>query len=278
MYFAGHGSKPHNDTSKNPGYLLSIDAEREPNGTIDPNAIGLDELKKWMGDSKARHKLLILDSCFSSSLYKAIELEAIPGGINEHLESVDDGFFEPAFQALTASRATASDGKPGDTSPFTKALLATLDYVPLTRPSDRYYFTTNQLFVPMKDYTRDLPQSAQCRWLDKDQGEFHFFPDPTAQFGKDTGVTEEYRALLLAMVPSTFGNWWADEMPWFMPSLRMEILGTGGAIEIGGHARIAGDRQFRQKSILHESSTGTAAIRSYGKAPFHAADAPPSHV
>ena len=26
------------------------------------------------------------------------------------------------------------------------------------------------------------------------------------------------------MVPSTFGNWWADEMPWFMPSLRMDIL------------------------------------------------------
>src|SRR5262249_6096912 len=29
---------------------------------------------------------------------------------------------------------------------------------------------------------------------------------------------------LLAMVPSTFGNWWVDEIPWFMPSLRSLIL------------------------------------------------------
>ena len=30
--------------------------------------------------------------------------------------------------------------------------------------------------------------------------------------------------MLHAMVPSTFGNWWADELPWFMPSLRYKIL------------------------------------------------------
>src|SRR5207253_570426 len=128
----------------------------------------------------------------------------------------------------TASRESelASDG-PEQHSPFTQALLRSLQALPRKLPRDRLRFTANMLFHEMALHLDDelpLEQTPQCRWLDGlQQGEFHFFPDPKAEHA-DPADAARTRQLLMATVPSTFGNWWADEVPWFMPSLRLRIL------------------------------------------------------
>ena len=77
----------------------------------------------------------------------------------------------------------------------------------------------------MLDGALPAEQSPQSWWLDGNRGEFCFFPDPKAEYPKDAvRLTQDERKVFLAIVPTTFGNWWADEFPWFMPSLRYEIL------------------------------------------------------
>ena len=53
---------------------------------------------------------------------------------------------------------------------------------------------------------------------DRDRGEFHFIVSPSAEFPVD--LSDEDLKLLVAMVPSTFGNWWADEIP-VPPTIRL---------------------------------------------------------
>src|SRR5262249_18362601 len=131
---------------------------------------------------------------------------------------------EPAFQAITAGLASQPVDDGQEHSPFTQALLRALKSVPIRVPRDQYHFTTNQLFQSVQFYLDGKKnQLPMCRWLDGNQGEFHFFPDPKAVFSEDVDPRKE-RDMLLAMVPSTFGNWWVDEIPWFMPSLRSLIL------------------------------------------------------
>ena len=233
VYFSGHGDRTREEGDSRKGFLLPIDVGFNEHGVIPHTAVDLQRLLEYLQRSRARHKLLILDSCYSGDVYRAVEVGGVSGGRYEDLDINLDVFTARATQAITASRGLASDGEvgnrkqPGD-SPFTTALLRALNTIPLTLPADRYRFTANQLFVPMKQLTRDLPQSAQCRWLDNQlQGEFHFFPVRGARFGEDDAIPDDYRSLLLAMVPSTFGNWWANEMPWFMPGLRREILTHG---------------------------------------------------
>ena len=90
----------------------------------------------------------------------------------------------------------------------------------------KVYFTATELFSYMLgDFTqrRRQEQSPSLRSLTEQDGEFQFCPDPDSNFDqyreKDINIE-----LLRAMVPGEYGNWWFDEMPWFIPSLRMAIL------------------------------------------------------
>ncbi|AGA27965.1 caspase family protein [Singulisphaera acidiphila] len=235
FYFSGHGERGAGPADEkradgHPGFLLPIDFKRlkvgEREELFETSAIDLAEVVRLLNKCPARHKLLILDCCHSGTVFQ-IQVTGAAGGQFEHQDNDPTLFGERSLQAVTASRDLASDGQGQDkNSPFTRSLLRALNAVPPKLPRNRYYFTTNQLFHAMRAYLDgNLPpkQSPQCRWLDDERsGEFHFFPDPGASFVEE--VSRESRQLLLAMVPSTFGNWWADEMPWFMPGLRLEIL------------------------------------------------------
>ena len=228
FYFSGHGVGPEEGASAEVhAYLLPCDAkvneQGRPNTTfaIDIEAIAAKLRKET--ECKARHVLLILDCCHSGAVFK---MQGAAGGAYEH-NGVDDSLLRTrSVQAITSSRATqkASDGNEGN-SPFTGSLLRALREVPPSLPRERFSFTTNQLYFAMRAYLNSptsVEQSPQCRWLDGiNAGEFAFYPDPNARFDE---ISDESRRLLLTMVPSTFGNWWAEEMPWFMPGLRLEIL------------------------------------------------------
>lgn len=226
VYFSGHGVL-HRVIADNAqrGYLLPIDVKWTEDQPNLGSAINMGEVVSMLSDCSARHKLLVLDCCHSGAVFFRLDIGA-PGGSFDHEQVGKDVFSSSAFQAITASRDNqrASDGRNGH-SPFTNALLESLKTIPLRneRALGQRAFTTSQLFVTMKPYLDGEHSSPQCRWLTGDQGEFHFVPDPKAVFSEGI-VDERDRNTLLALTPTTFGNWWAYEVPWFMPGLRLAIL------------------------------------------------------
>lgn len=229
FYFSGHGHLRRSpDGTRHRGYLLPIDVKWESDGqpnigkAIDMSGL-VDRIKN---DCQAHHKLLVLDCCHSGAVFK---MEGFVGnhGPYDHEQRGEAVFRARAIQAITASRDNqkASDGRFGH-SPFTYALLQSMESLPLWN-ANRFgnpAFTANDLFVAMRPYLNgESYQSPQYGYLDAEQGDFHFFPAADATFGEDR-LSEEQRRQFIALAPSTFGNWWAYEVPWFMPGLRAAIL------------------------------------------------------
>jgi tetratricopeptide (TPR) repeat protein len=225
VYFSGHGDLyQQNDQSQ--GYLLPIDAKLDPQAALlTGTGYAMRDLVDLLHRSRARHKLLILDCCYSSKVF-AVE-DGRPGGRFDWQDTKQDVFQTPAIQAISASRSAASDGKGEErNSPFTTQVLRILKTMPRRLPLERRFFTTSQLFKPIRELMESLEQSPQCRWLDdRMAGEFHFYPDENAKFDDEPEIDDQDREMILAMVSSSFGNWWGDEMPWFIPALRSQILG-----------------------------------------------------
>lgn len=279
FFFSGHAVREDKKV-----YLLPADVateEREGNrAPTTASMIDLDSVvEQLQSKCKARHVLMILDCCHSGGVFSLGGFEA--GEEEDHRGG--DG--ARSFQAMTASRAyqLASDGRStDDNSPFTRALLRALEVIPAQMPAGddgQRGFTANELFAGMKiffDGGLAEAQSPQCRWLPgSDEGEFQFVADPGATF---EDVDDEAKRVLLTMVPSTFGNWWADEMPWFMPSLRLEILKdrpetrSAQLDEVDKRTLFAAakltldrlDRSLRQREILAQQREAEAALAEAG--------------
>ncbi len=242
FYFSGHG---HRDGEE--GYLLPNDVDmksegddgKKTNSPVPTSCIEMTELVRFVKERcKARHKLLILDCCYSGAVFSV-------DGKSTHSASAFERYATEIFkvkgsQAITASRGfqesadgvKSSNGTTGH-SPFTMAFLNALNSLPPYISEQRYFFTARELFGSMMNHfeASQIEQTPLCRWLDAEQGEYHFFPAPARTFA-DPSIPGDSRRLL-AMTPTTFGNWWADEVPWFMPSLRLEILKNVAATRSG---------------------------------------------
>jgi tetratricopeptide (TPR) repeat protein len=230
VFFSGHGIVVGEDT-----YLLPSDVEfDDQNKLLTKSAIKLADFRKELLDEiPARHKLLILDCCHAGGVFRL-------GG-----DRIDTGVVAPpvgAFdarhvaQAITSTRGTqeALDGAGGrNNSPFTLALIDALESIPTKKNKNpgEYQFTTTELYrtlcgqlaenVDLNRATKT--QTPVCMYLDQArQGEFHFFPGKEKDIKFEPKFNDE--TVLHAMTPTTFGNWWGDEVPWFMPGLRHEIL------------------------------------------------------
>jgi hypothetical protein len=132
FYFAGHGQgvKMGNreNTILNEGYIIPYDADidfEEKNIMYyDDQAVSLDRLEKYIKPIKAKHKALILDSCFSGLVMNQ-KWRAIPQS-NFNKEYYEDLLARGTVNILTAGDdQPVSDGK--SHSPFTQALLNALD-------------------------------------------------------------------------------------------------------------------------------------------------------
>ena len=220
VFFAGHGGRL-DATANDRGAIYPYDIVFY-NGRPSSNYIGLhSKLVNIIGTSSARHSLIVLDSCHSGEIFN---LQARPRS-----ETDDRGspqlFGERAIQAIASCRApqVAYDG-PASNSPFTSGLLQALRQLPSHDLGEKKTpVWANRLFRYMRAELSSLPngQSPDCRCLSNDDGEFYFFP--SGDFSKYAGNSTDFR-LLQAMVPGEHGNWWFDETPWFMPSLRRMIL------------------------------------------------------
>jgi tetratricopeptide (TPR) repeat protein len=232
FFFAGHGFP---DTVTNRAYLIPIDAI---SGSDPPYNVTSALDIRGIADNligphcPARHKLFVIDACYGGKIFHGGFNTVLAGSTSSPNEiphgTTNAVFQEPALQVFTAGRGAVDDGPPGGHSPFTLALTQALrtlpakDKQPLTASG---LFNSVRYFLDLQPGRRAVEAQPQplCRWLGQNQGEFHFFPSATGEFADDTDP-EQTRKMLLAMVPSAFGNWWVDEAPWFMPSLRSRIL------------------------------------------------------
>lgn len=248
FFFSGHGI-PYEDHSNRSSKveLVPFDYYYADDDSRPSHCLRLDHL---VGDlqskCKARHKLLVLDCCYAGSVFSqevplAAGTTAAPSPFTlggrlitkaDGIRSDDSVFKIHGFQAMTSSSLQpAGDSiKRGSTSgesqhsPFTDALLKSLDYLPRQKGAGAV-LTTSQVFSGMQRYldaTLGENQTPRCSWLDAGQGEFHFFLEGDPPAGPQS--EEDIQKNLIAMVPGSFGNWWFDECPWFLPGLRYRIL------------------------------------------------------
>lgn len=243
FYFSGHGVLLKSGRQNTQGALLPYDVTCVNRQPEEHTTIGMEQLVRQLSKSKARHKLLVLDSCASGALF----------GRDWRNDGTDQGAHDPSafqasgFQAIVASHAlqnaadsARAEGGEGH-SPFTSALLKALrDRANLV--GDQKSFKATYLFQGMKIYldaSLSSNQAPSCGWINDSLGEFHFtvrgkLPEP--------GVpSEEVRKCMIAMVPGTFGNWWFDESPWFHPGLRFEILKETETTRSAGQEMISVD-------------------------------------
>ena len=229
VYFSGHGclksdGRASSGLEQTRGFLLPVNAETNAQRLENrDSAIDLSAVVSNLAKCPAKHKLLILDCCHSGAVF---HLETGTAAVRAAGTKIgDDLLAKPSFHAMTATRTyqVASDGSAGDgNSPYTANLLRALTSLGLNRGTG---FTATDMFHEMQAYFANLPlhQSPEYRTIDGD-GEFPFVPAAAARFPGAAKLTDEQRRVLMALTPSTFGYWWADEMPWFMPCLRLEIM------------------------------------------------------
>ncbi len=227
VFFSGHGTRVENESDER-GALYASNVRFSERGKLLDGYLRMHkDLLSALDSCNAKHKLLVLDCCHSGEIF------SLRG---RSRSEVDDrrgvNLFEArgSLQAIAScrDRQRATDGV-GENSPFTAALLQSLRRIPAREDRDHSRLGVNQLYAYMLPELKNLPngQSPDCRLLGTVDGEFSFFPSssPEAQkeFRKYVTSDAEIR-LLQAMVPGDHGNWWFEEMPWFMPSLRLMIM------------------------------------------------------
>nr|WP_225937140.1 caspase family protein [Myxococcus sp. RHSTA-1-4] len=199
FYFAGHGIM----TKDGQGYLAGVDARA---GGIASTWVSIAWLVEQLGALAPRHKAIILDSCFSGSLFSQIPRTSIPtradlkssapgtrgppappspaGARAPGAAHLDNYFYyltQPAFVGMSAGRLrVVSDGGPGDGhSHFTSALLEVLRNRADSARKD-HAFTFRQAAAQVETVVANRFGSAQIpNWglvRDTGDGDFIFRP------------------------------------------------------------------------------------------------------
>ncbi len=227
VFFSGHGTRIDNESDER-GAIYAANVDFTERGKLKGGCLRMHkDLLPLLDACPAKHKLLILDCCHSGEIF-SLRARSRSEADDRRSNALFDAQGSIQAMASCRDRQRASDGI-GSNSPFTAALLQGLRRIPAREDSARARIGVNQLFTYMLPELKNLPngQSPDCRLLGEVDGEFSFFPAGTpaalAEFALHRTSKEEFQ-LLQAMVPGDHGNWWFEEMPWFVPSLRLMIL------------------------------------------------------
>lgn len=117
VYFSGHGQL-HQELGD--GYWLPADCQLKKYRS---QGIPNDEIRKRIALQKARHVLLLVDSCFAGSLFAQKNAGDHTAGRDPH----NAERFKSRWAITAGRREPVSDGKPGDRSPFAEKLLQFLE-------------------------------------------------------------------------------------------------------------------------------------------------------
>jgi hypothetical protein len=131
VFFAGHG---YYAEDVGVGYLATRDSRLPANDPTRRSLLSFDDIKRYVGRIPAKHVLLLMDSCFSGALDPKV---ADSGTRDDRVNSLYAP--RPLAQVITlqmkyptrryitsGGKEYVPDGRPGEHSPFTRALLQTL--------------------------------------------------------------------------------------------------------------------------------------------------------
>jgi tetratricopeptide (TPR) repeat protein len=223
FFFAGHGRR-RADVVKT-GYLGEIipaGAELTDEGLPKlSSVIDLEDLRQQLERSPARHKLLILDCCHAGQLFN---LPVQPSRVSQQADE-QTRFENPCFWGAASCRPAEEASDRGrlsaHNSPFTAVLVRALDT--LSGYDCNVKFTARELFEKVKlDFDSEGigSQRPVAGPLTADAGDFFFWPRAQPEKRRAARGVDSAAATL----PGGNGNWWFDDTPWLIPSLRENIV------------------------------------------------------
>lgn len=167
LYYAGHG---YLDSETSRGYWIPTDAVGTDHATFLRNSTIRDELNTI--SKRARHTLLISDSCFSGSLLRGVTRGPIPDINREaYYQSVGN---KKSVQIITAGGEEFVDDNYSDSghSPFSYFLLNELNHnkQPLLTASE----LSANVEKAVSNNTEQVPQSGVLQGAGDELGEFLF--------------------------------------------------------------------------------------------------------
>ena len=158
VIYSGHGAY---ENDINEGYWIPVDAEPDSTSSFIANSY----IVKYLKAIKAHHILLIVDSCFSGSLFSTREVEI--NTASQRLDNIASRWL------LTAGRMeVVSDGKPGDNSPFTDNVLYFLENN--DTPSLSISKLAQQVTEAVVYNTKQTPRGEPLQDMGHRGGQFHF--------------------------------------------------------------------------------------------------------
>ena len=165
IYYAGHGEL---DKAENRGYWLPVDASFELRSKWISNQRIVDRIKA----TKAKHVLLIADSCFSGTLMRS-------GTTPDVNEAIDEKYIERLKSKKTRLVITSGGNEPvvdsdgGNHSLFALKLIDTLKNNNTVINSQILFENIRRYVVSNADQT---PERALVHKTGHDGGDFLFFP------------------------------------------------------------------------------------------------------
>jgi len=167
IYYAGHGQL---NKKQKRGYWLPIDASEQ----LDSKWISNNNIKDYITSSKAKHILLVVDSCFSGSLMRG-------GGEKRSIEKLTENTLKRLQKLKTRLVITSggneyvADGIGGSkNSVFAEPLIKALN-------NNNDVIRSGELFLRVRNYVVNnadqTPNQSLIHGTGHDGGEFLFFPN-----------------------------------------------------------------------------------------------------
>ena len=178
IYYAGHGEI---DEATQVAFWLPVDADPKN----DSNWISSDDLTRKIGPMRARHVLVVADSCYSGVLTRSSISQAKPGATDEERAEWLKTVSAKKSRHLLSSggRAPVMDGGGGKHSVFAAVFIEALsvnnDVLDGKHLGEAVSMRVLKKSKDMKFGEGQLPDYRPIRFADNDGGEF-LFPKPRA--------------------------------------------------------------------------------------------------
>lgn len=138
VYYSGHGEY---DRVFRQGYWIPHDGKENAFEGFIPNS----EIKTFLNAIKSHHTFLMVDSCFSGSLFMKGDIKSVAKRYER----------DPSRWGLTSGRnEIVTDGKPGDNSPFAESILYHLR-------SKSQAISVQELCAFVVEYVQSVPDATQ---------------------------------------------------------------------------------------------------------------------
>lgn len=168
IYYAGHGVE---DAEVGQGYWLPVDSRQDSQANWLHNAVLRDQLKAM----KAKHVMLVADSCYSARLVRGVNMPRIPDGDDELGQWLEGVVGRRSRTVLTSGglEPVGDGGGSGGHSVFAAALLRALRDADKPFDGQALYDRIKRPVVVNADQT---PQYSDIRNAGHEGGDFVFAP------------------------------------------------------------------------------------------------------